>query len=172
MNPEQLNLDGNMFIKEKKFIFIVLIIALVLNGWAYLHIIKYFPEFANSGDSRWTTVGLSLLKYGEYFYGDKDESGELVPTASTAPVFPVLYYTIFSLVGTDKIAYEIMRVVLILMNIGIIYLSYSIGKIFSYKAGCIAAMMATLDISLFYWEITMKSRIQQSAFLSLLQSII
>lgn len=138
--------------KKAIFIYFTLILAILLNGWAYIHVYQNFPDFAGNTDLRWSTVGLNLHKIGVYTnVGPLFLVGEKVSNANAPPVYPLMYYTIFSIVGTGRIAYEIMRIILLIMNIGIIYLSYRIGKLFNYMAGCVAALLAVFDLSLFVW---------------------
>jgi len=63
----------------------------------------------------------------------------------TPPAYPIMYYDVFSAFGIGKKAYEALQVVSILMNIGIVFLIYRIGRLFRYKIGCLAALLVVLD---------------------------
>lgn len=135
-----------LHLKQKKTILTIILFAICLNLFLYFYIMNTFPQFAYDGDTRWSAIGENLYKYGHYSYSPSDP-----PTMEAPPVFSYFYYALFSLSGNIDTGYEFMRVILILMNIGIVIVTFYIGNYVNYKVGCISALLTACDLKLFRW---------------------
>jgi hypothetical protein len=53
--------------------------------------------------------------------------------------------------GIDETSEIVMRILLVMLNIGIVYIVYRIGSLINYYVGCIASFLTVLDFSAFFW---------------------
>ena len=120
--------------------------VVIFNIYLYLH-----ANIELNEDRRWVMIGEHLYKYGVYSLGIIDPNGNYITTFYTPPVYPIICFVAFCVFGIDQIAYDVLQIVSILMNLGIVYFTYRIGKLFSYRIGCVAALLAALDLSMYYW---------------------
>jgi len=141
----------NSFINDRKKIVIWCIFAsaIVINVYLYFHILNNFPHLLNDFEAEYLLIAENLYKHGEYSFC---YSEDCVPDTSVLPVPPVIGYLVFSICGVGNIALEVIRIILMLSNFGIIIIAYYIGKIFDYKVGCVAAFLAAADVSMFCWS--------------------
>ena len=138
------------FIKDKKKIVIwsIFVYAIVINVYLYVHILNNFPHLLNDFESPYLMIAENLYKHGEY---SSCRSVDCAPDTSVLPVAPIIGYLVFLIFGVGNTALEVLRIILMLSNFGIIILAYYIGKIFNYKIGCAAAFLAAADVSMFCW---------------------
>jgi len=143
-------------IKDKKKIVIwcIFIYAIVINIYLYVHILNNFPHLLNDFESPYLSIAENLYKHGEYSFCFSEHC---IPDTSILPVAPIIGYLVFLIFGVGNTALEVLRIILILSNFGIIILAYYIGKIFNYKIGCAAAFLAAADLSMFCWGNNFKS---------------
>ena len=124
-----------------------------------------FPDIVKSLDLRWVSISDNLFDNGTYSYGRTDSHGNIIPTFTTPPVFPLLYFGAYSIFGHAEIADDAVKFITIYLCIGIMLISYHIGGLFSYKVGCVTAIIAFLDFSPFYWANNYKTPDMVVAFL-------
>lgn len=138
---------------KNKNLFIPLFFFFLFIYYTFLifHTRDNFPDIEKSFDTRWVSISDNLFENGTYSYGTTDSHGDIISTFSTPPVFPLLYFGAYSIFGQGEIADNVMKIFTIYLCIGIIFVSYHIGKLFSYKVGCVVAIIASLDFNLFYW---------------------
>jgi len=139
------------FIKDKKKIVIwcIFVYAIVINVYLYVHILNNFPHLLNDFESPYIDIANNLYNHGEY---SLCASEDCAPDTITLPVAPIIGYLVFLIFGVGNTAFEVLRIILMLSNFGIIIISYYIGKIFNYKIGCAAAFLAAADVSMFCWS--------------------
>ena len=135
--------------KKNRFIFILLFVAGIVYGIFYFHIYNNFPDIANSFDHRYTDIGKYLAEEGRYAI--RGDDGVLISTFQAPPLYPVLSAISFRILGDERSAYEMLRFIHIVMVLGIIYLTYRIGQLFSERIGRMASLFAALDFSMFYF---------------------
>jgi len=128
------------------FVLLFFFSVVVFNIYLYLH-----ANIELNEDRKWVKIGEHLYKYGVYSLGVIDPNGYYIPTFYTPPIYPIICFVVFCVFGIDQMAYDVIQIISILMNFGIVYFTYRIGKLFSYKIGCVAALLAALDLSLFHW---------------------
>ena len=144
------------FIKDRKKIVIwcIFVSALVINIYLYVHILINFPHLLNDFESPYIILAENWYKHGVY---SLCRSVDCVPDTETLPVAPIIGYLVFLIFGVGNTAIEVLRIILMLSNFGIIIITYYIGKIFNYKIGCAAAFLAAVDVSMFCWSNNFKS---------------
>ena len=144
-------MEKGSFIKNKKKIVIwsIFVFAIIINVYLYVHIINNFPHLLSSFESPYLSISENLYEHGEY---SQSYSEDRVPDASVLPVAPIIGYFVYSVFGVGLTALEVLRIILMLSNFGIIIVAYYIGKIFNYKIGCVAAFLAAADVSMFCWS--------------------
>lgn len=128
----------------------ILSLVILAHIMMYFHIMHNFPDVANQMDHRWTDIAENLYNHGAYSRGDIDVNGTLIPTVAAPPFLPIIYYISFSLFGLERSAYEFVRFIFICLNIGTIFITYQIGRLFTPKIGLIAAIFAATDLTAFY----------------------
>lgn len=138
----------NLGINKRLFISTILLLTIILNFVLAIHMRHNSSLPALSG--LWSSVAENLYNYGVYSLGERDPGGNLIPTAIVPPLYIYTYFIIFLIAGITHKAFILMSILLILLNIGTVFLTYKIGKLFSYKVGCIAALIAMLDLNLIY----------------------
>jgi len=143
-------------IKDKKKIVIwcIFIYAIVINIYLYVHILNNFPHLLNDFESHYLPIAENLYKHGEYSFCFSEHC---IPDTTVLPVAAIIGYLVFLIFGVGNTALEVLRIILILSNFGIIILAYYIGKIFNYKIGCVAAFLAATDVSMFCHSNNFKS---------------
>ena len=143
-------MEKNSFIKDRKKIVIwcIFIFAIVFNVYLYIHILNNFPHLLNDFEAEYIRIAENLYEHGEYSFC---LSEDCVPDTSVLPVAPLIGYLVFSICGVGNTALEVIRIILMLSNFGIIIIAYYIGKIFNYKVGCVAAFLAAADVNMFCW---------------------
>jgi hypothetical protein len=139
------------FIKDRKKIVIwcIFLFAIIINVYLYVHILDNFPHLLNDFESPYILIANNLYNHGEY---SLRASEGCAPDTVTLPVAPIIGYLVFLICGVGNTAFEVLRIILMLSNFGIIIISYYIGKIFNYKIGCAAAFLAAADVSMFCWS--------------------
>jgi len=144
-------MEKGSFIKNKKKIVIwsIFVFAIIINVYLYVHIINNFPHLLSSFESPYLSISENLYEHGEY---SQSYSEDRVPDTSVLPVAPIIGYFVYSVFGVGLTALEVLRIILMLSNFGIIIVAYYIGKIFNYKIGCVAAFLAAADVSMFCWS--------------------
>jgi len=140
----------NSFINDRKKIVIwcIFVFAIVINVYLYVHLLNNFPHLLDGFESPYIRIAENLYKHGEYSFC---ESEDCVPDTYVLPVAPLIGYLVFLICGVGNTALEVIRIILMLSNFGIIIIAYYIGKIFNYKVGCVAAFLAAADVSMFCW---------------------
>jgi len=139
--------------RKKIVIWCIFISAIVINVYLYFHILDNFPHLLNDFESPYLRIAENLYKHGEY---SSCNSEDCVPDTSVLPVAPLIGYLVFSICGVGNTALEVIRIILMLSNFGIIITAYCIGKMFNYKIGCVAAILAAVDLSMFCWSNNLK----------------
>jgi hypothetical protein len=141
----------NSFINDRKKIVIwcIFVFAIVINVYLYVHLLNNFPHLLDGFESPYIRIAENLYKHGEYSFC---ESEDCVPDTYVLPVAPLIGYLVFLICGVGNTALEVIRIILMLSNFGIIIIAYYIGKIFNYKVGCVAAFLAAADVSMFCWS--------------------
>jgi len=150
--------------KNKIVIWSIFVYAIVINVYLYVHILHNFPHLLNDFESPYLSIAENLYKHGEY---SSCYSEDCAPSTSVLPVAPIIGYLVFLIFGVGSTALEVLRIILMLSNFGIIIIAYYIGKIFNYRIGCAAAFLAASDLSMFCWANNFKSDMLY-AFLSAL----
>ena len=135
--------------RKKTVIWCIFVFAIIINVYLYVHILDNFPHLLNDFESPYLYIAENLYKHGEYSYCD---TVDCVPDTSVLPVAPIIGYLGFLVFGVGNTALEVLRIVTMLSNFGIIIIAYYIGKIFNYKVGCVAAFLAAADVSMFGWS--------------------
>ena len=136
----------------------------VLNIYLYFNLNDYVDyRISTPGiiDHRWTQIAEYWYKDGVYSDGTKDAKGNLNPTFSATPVYPFMFYISYLIFGVTEgsyenkydegLAYEVMRIIALLMNMGTVYLSYQIGKLFGNKLAIIIFLLAILNMDSYLW---------------------
>jgi len=143
-------MEKNSFIKDRKKIVIwcIFLFAIIINVYLYVHILDNFPHLLNDFESPYLSIAENLYEHGKYSFCDTEDC---IPDSSVLPVAPVIGYFVFSICGVGNTALEVIRIILMLSNFGIIIVTYYIGKMFNYKIGCVAAFLAAVDLSMFCW---------------------
>jgi len=143
-------MEKDSFVKDRKKIVIwcIFVSAIVINVYLYVHILNNFPHLLNDFESPYIRIAENLYVHGEYSFCDSEDC---VPDTSVLPVGTLIGYLAFLICGVGNTALEVIRVILMLSNFGIIILAYYIGKIFNYKVGCVAAFLAASDVNMFCW---------------------
>jgi 4-amino-4-deoxy-L-arabinose transferase-like glycosyltransferase len=144
------------FIKERKKIVIwsVFVFAIIINVYLYVHILNNFPHLLNDFESPYLKIAENLYEHGEYSFCNTEDC---VPVTSVLPVAPIIGYLVFLICGVGNTALEVIRIILMLSNFGIIIVTYYIGKMFNYKIGAAAAFLAAADVSMFCWSNNFKA---------------
>ncbi|MGQ0645294.1 MAG: glycosyltransferase family 39 protein [Elusimicrobiota bacterium] len=124
-----------------------MIFSAALNVVVGVHIVRNFPDIARSFDTSYYDVAKNVYERGAFSVGETDLKGNLLPTAYRTPVYPYMYVALFRIVGTGQAADRLMRVVFAILGVGTVWLTYRIGLFFSYRAGCLAASLAALDLN-------------------------
>ena len=143
-------MEKGRFLKDRKKIVIwsIFISAIVINVYLYFHILDNCPYLLDDFESPYLKVAENMYEHGKYSYCDTEDC---VPTTAVLPVAPVIGYLVFLICGVGNTALEVIRIILMLSNFGIIVITYYIGKMFNYKIGCVAAFLAAVDLSMFCW---------------------
>ena len=146
----------NSFFKDRKNIVIwcIFISAIVSNVYLYFHILDNFPHLLDDFEAHYLTIAENMYEHGKY---SKCYTDDCVPDTSVLPVAPIIGYLVYSICGVGNTALEVIRIITMLSNFGIIVITYYIGKMFNYKIGCVAAFLATADVSMFCWSNNLKS---------------
>jgi hypothetical protein len=134
--------------RKRLLVWCVFAFAIIINIYLYVHILCNFPHLLNDFESPFLTIAENMYKHGEYSFCDSEDC---VPDTTVLPVTPIIGYLVFLVFGVGNTALEVIMIVLVLSNFGIIILAYYIGKIFNYKIGCAAAFLAAADLSMFCW---------------------
>ena len=134
--------------RKKIAIWCIFISAIVINVYLYFHILDNFPHLLNDFEMLYLLVSANLYKYGAYSFC---VTTDCLPTLMILPVFTYIGNIVFLIFGLGEMAIEVIRIILILSNLGIIYITYRIGSLFNYKVGCVAAFLAASDLSMFCW---------------------
>jgi len=134
--------------RKKIVIWCIFVSAIVINVFLYVHILNNFPHLLNGFESPYLSIAENMYKHGEYSFCDTEDC---VPDTSVLPVAPVIGYLVFLICGIGNTALEVIRIILMLSNFGIVIITYYIGKMFNYKIGCVAAILAATDLSMFCW---------------------
>jgi hypothetical protein len=135
--------------RKKIVIWCIFISAIVINVYLYFHLLDNFPHLLNDFESPYLRIAENMYEHGEYSRGDTED---YVPTTAVLPVAPIIGYLVFLICGVGNTALEVLRIILMLSNFGIIVITYYIGKIFNYKIGCVAAFLAAADVNMFCWS--------------------
>ena len=141
-------------VRKKIVIWCIFISAIVINVYLYFHLLDNFPHLLDDFESPYLRIAENMYEHGKYSYCDTEDC---VPDTAVLPVAPVIGYLVFSICGVGNTALEVIRIVLMLSNFGIIVTTYYIGKMFNYKIGCVAAFLAAADVSMFCWSNNLKS---------------
>ena len=142
---EQVNISKD---QKKLLVWCVFAFAIIVNIYLYVHIQCNFPHLLNDFESPYLEIAENMYEHGKYSFCDTEDC---VPDATVLPVPPIIGYLVFLTFGVGNTALEVIRIILILSNFGIIILAYYIGKIFNYKIGCASAFLAAADLSMFCW---------------------
>ena len=129
----------------------ILIFMIISQAYLYSHVYRNSPDFAVTGERSFTIIAANLYSDGKYSLGERDSGNNLITTTWRTPVFPIIYYAIYTMVGVGETANEIVRIIFLLFNMATIYMVYRIGNIFNYYTGCTAALLAIFDLSSFSW---------------------
>lgn len=141
-------------IKERRFLLAVFLLLGLVYFLLYSNVYHNFSdELVMGADDRWLVVAKHLYSDGSYSRGERDPQGHLLGTSTAPPVHPILFWFSYSLFGMDDRANEFVRVVQIFMQMGIVFFSYKIGRIFSKRVGYIVAVLAALDFTMFYFAL-------------------
>ena len=134
--------------REGIIIWCIFVYAIVINVYLYIHILVNFPHLLNDFEMLYLVVSANLYKYGAYSFC---VTTDCLPTLMILPVFTYIGNIVFLIFGLGEMAIEVIRIILILSNLGVIYITYRIGSLFNYKVGCVAAFLAASDLSMFCW---------------------
>ena len=141
--------------QKKLLVWCVFAFAIIINIYLYVHILRNFPHLLNDFESPFLMIAENMYEHGKYTMPidvvEASDTGDYVPDTRNLPVAPIIGYLVFLIFGVGSTALEVLRIILILSNFGIIILVYHIGKIFNYKIGCAAAFLAAADLSMFCW---------------------
>jgi len=129
--------------------------VIVVYGLLYAHVYAEYRWDPNihGVDTRWTAVGEQLYLEGAYSRGDRDGRGILLPTLDPPPVYPIMHWLSYSLFGLNARGLEVIRVMQIVMVAWMIFICLQIGKVFSRKLGYTMAIVAFLDLTMFYFAL-------------------
>ena len=125
--------------------------AIIVNVFLSLHIYFNFSDIARSYDKRWISIAQNLYNTGVYSNGRTDAKGDLISTLRAPPVYPLITCGVYYFCGIDETSEIVMRILLVMLNIGIVYIVYRIGSLINYYVGCIASFLTVLDFSAFFW---------------------
>ena len=141
-----------MFGRKSILILCILCFAVTSRVYFAYHTYTTFPDklAKQRGDLSYIKIAKNLHNNGVYSFGEKDADGTLRPTSYRTPVFPLLYFGLYSIVGEGPTANEIARSLFFIMNIASIFLVYKIGKMFDYYIGCIVALLLTFDLTMLW----------------------
>jgi hypothetical protein len=140
--------------RKKIVIWCIFISAIVINVYLYFHILDNFPHLLNDFESPYLRIAENMYEHGKY---SNCYSEDCVPDTTVLPVAPTIGYLVFLVFGVGNTALEVLRIILMLSNFGIIVITYYIGKMFNYKIGCVAAILAAADVSMFCWSNNFKA---------------
>lgn len=129
---------------------VVLVYAVL---YAHVYAQYRFDPNVHGVDTRWTAVGEQLYLEGVYSRGDRDSQGVLLPTLDPPPVYPLMHWLSYALFGLNVRALEAVRIVQIVMVVCMIFVCFQIGKAFSRKLGYATAIVAFLDLTMFYFAL-------------------
>ena len=143
-------MEKNSFINDRKKIVIwcIFISAIVINVYLYFHILDNFPHLLDDFESPYLRIAENMYEHGKY---SNCYSEDCIPDTAVLPVASIIGYLVFLVFGVGNIALEVIRIILMLSNFGIIIIAYYIGKIFNYKVGCVAAFLAAADVNMVCW---------------------
>lgn len=137
--------------QHHRFIILLLSAVVIVYGAITIHIERNFPDVANGFDRQYSPVAEHLVRSGVYSMGSRDSAGNLIPTASVPPLYTMLYAASFWMFGIGRAAFEAMRILQIFLHIGVMVVVWRIGAQFNDRAGKIAAVIAALDLTAFYF---------------------
>ena len=129
----------------------ILSFAIIVNVFLSLHIYSNFPDIVHTHDNRWVRIAQNLYNNGVYSDGSTDAKGNLVSTLRAPPVYPLIMCGVYYFCGIGETSEIVVRILLVLLNIGIVYVVYRIGSLINYYVGCIASFLTVLDFSAFFW---------------------
>lgn len=132
-------------------IWALVIIVILAHSALYLHIYKNFPDIGKSFDTQYTNISENLYRYGAYSTGERDASGNLLPTLSEPPLYVALYFVSYKIFGITPAADEAMRILQTIANIGVIFVCWRIGALFGDSVGRTAVLFAAFDLTAFYF---------------------
>ena len=140
--------------RKKIAIWCIFISAIVINVYLYFHILDNFPHLLNDFESPYLRIAENMYEHGKY---SNCYSEDCIPDTAVLPVASIIGYLVFLVFGVGNTALEVLRIILMLCNFGIIITTYYIGKMFNYKIGCVAAILAAVDLSMFCWSNNFKA---------------
>jgi len=140
--------------RKKIVIWFIFISAIVINVYLYFHILDNFPHLLNDFESPYLRIAENMYEHGKY---SNCYSEDCIPDTAVLPVASIIGYLVFLVFGVGNTALEVLRIILMLCNFGIIITTYYIGKMFNYKIGCVAAILAAVDLSMFCWSNNFKA---------------
>ncbi|MDO8463182.1 MAG: glycosyltransferase family 39 protein [bacterium] len=131
----------------------IVLVSVVMLAYAVgsVHIMRNFSDIGSAHDGQYTNVSAHLVREGVYSLGARDAAGQLLPTATVPPLYTFLYAASYKMFGIGALANEPMRILQMLAAIGTLLVSWCIGRMFSARAGNIAATFAALDGTAFYF---------------------
>lgn len=135
-----------------RYLVILVAVTVVVHGIIVVHVVRDIPTIAGGDDVRWSKTAGHLYLDGVYAIGDrKDAAGHIIPTGGTPPLYTLTYAGSYALFGIGQTAHEVMRVLQVLMNLGIILAVWRIGALFSRWAGYVAATIAATDLTALFF---------------------
>ena len=137
--------------RRSLLILCIMLFVVISSIYVFYHFSANFSDLAARTEHSYMSIGKHLYLEGVYSMGERDSGGDLIPTSFRTPVLPLLYFCLYSLVGEGPIADDVVRAILTLLHIFTIYLTYRIGRIFSYYVGCFAALIMSLDLTLLFF---------------------
>lgn len=143
------------WLRENRLPFALLAGVVLVYAVLYAHVYAQyrFDPNVHGVDTRWTAVGEQLYLEGVYSRGDRDSQGVLLPTLDPPPVYPFMHWLSYTLFGLNVRALEAVRIVQIVMVVCMIFVCFQIGKAFSRKLGYATAIVAFLDLTMFYFAL-------------------
>jgi hypothetical protein len=137
----------NLFLAQRHRLPVLLtVLVFVAHALFFVHVRHAYPSVGVSSETRWSGIGFHMAYDGVYSSGERDDEGNLLVTLSAPPVWPALYAKVFHFFGRDQ-ADEIVRILQVLLNLGIVILVYAMGRRISLRVGLLAGAFAAIDVT-------------------------
>jgi hypothetical protein len=127
----------------------ILVLLAALHLFLLARVDATAPELGFYRERRWIALGESLYRHGSYSLPGPD--GALAPTLTVPPLWPAVIWLSYAAFDAGATAHRALRALCVLTNLGVIALTWGIGRMLSPRVGVLAAILGALDLSSFFW---------------------